>query len=76
MKKEFTVQEIMFLLLYALYAVASIIDSSLIDFGTGIKLVRYTELLGLVILFCKMYVHKKWEIYLTVIFVAVFGITA
>ncbi len=76
MKKEFTVQEIMFLLLYALYAVASLIDSSLIEFGTGIKLVRYAEMLGLVILFCKMYVHKKWEIYLTVIFVAVFGVVA
>ena len=76
MKKEFTVQEIMFLLLYAVYAVASIIDSSLIDFGMGIKLVRYAEFLGLIILFCKIYLHKKWEIYLTILLVGVFGIVA
>lgn len=76
MEKRFTVQEMIFLLLYVVYAVASIIDSSLIDIGTGIQLVRYAEFLGLIILFCKIYLHKKWEIYLTIVLVCVFGIVA
>lgn len=76
MKKEYTAQEIIFLVLYMVYAIASIIDSSLINFNVGIQIVRYLEFLGLIVLFCKMYLQKKSEIYWAIIFAVVFGIVA
>ena len=76
MKKVFTSQETVFLILYAVYAIASTIDASLIDFSVGIQVVRYLEFLGLIVLFCKIYLQKRSEILWAIIFAVAFGIVA